>query len=92
MRELSSMHVLRLAVVDCSPDRAACARFGLHPDATAPVLRAWHLPGSAPARLEQGVPISAVVVDGKGTVHLRADDMGAYCAEIARKGLRWPEV
>ena len=36
LRELSSLHVLRLAVVNCASDRARCIRFGLEGAATAP--------------------------------------------------------
>ena len=72
LRELSSLHVLRLAVVNCASDRARCIRFGLEGAATAPALCAWHMPGSPQARLEQGLPIRGIAVDDAGTVHLRA--------------------
>ena len=81
LRELSSLHVLRLAVVNCATDRATCARFGLRRDSTAPVLCAWHMPGSQQSRRERGLSIGAIAVDSTGTVHMRAageDERSVY--------------
>eukprot|EP00937_MAST-01D_sp_MAST-1D-sp2_P000723 g723.t1 len=70
LRELESIHVLRCGSVECSVGDQVCSRFGVGKQ---PVFKAWHLPGSAAAREEQGLAVRDLAADRNGTVHLRTD-------------------